>query len=50
MMRQTLGVPVDEEVEEDEEGQEDEDAGVAPEEDAEGEDDVDAIDTERDEL
>lgn len=49
MMRQSLGVPMDEEVEEEEEGQDDEDTTATPEEDAE--DGGDTIDTEEhDEL
>jgi heat shock protein beta len=51
MMRQTLGVPMDEEIEDEDDAQDEEDSAQIPEEDAEGEDQGDdAIDTEHDEL
>jgi heat shock protein beta len=50
MMRQTLGVPLDEEIDEEEaDGPEEEDT-QAQEEDAEDEGKGDSVDTERDEL
>lgn len=50
MMRESLGVPMDEEVEDEEDAQDDEDVNAIPEEDADAEDAGDTIDTEHDEL
>lgn len=50
MMRESLGVPMDEEVEDEEDGQDDEDINAIPEEDADADDAGDTIDTEHDEL
>jgi len=50
MMRQSLGVPMDEEIEDEEDAQDEEDSGSIPDEDAEEGDQGDSIDTEHDEL